>query len=205
MKMEALRWSESPRRFGVGAFSLVELLVVIAIISVLAVLAVTAFSDIQRSSGVTGGGNLLADSIALARETAASRNRLVDVRLVASPDPTRPDGTGLNSFQLWIADRDGSTFEPQSKLSHFQSGVEVVDSTSLSPLLDRQSGTANFGTAESLAWKGFRIRPDGSLAGAAVGADFLTIRHERDDATPPQNFFAIRVDPVTGRVTTYRP
>ncbi|CAN5438275.1 hypothetical protein BH09VER1_BH09VER1_46310 [soil metagenome] len=182
------------------------MLVVMALIAILSVFAVVGFSNIQRSSGLTRGGSVLADSIAYARQEAATRNRLVEVRLVAVPDSSMPSGTSRSAFQVWIADADGLTFRPDSKAMRFPDGIEISEVASLSPLLDRTNGITNFAAlGTNLSWKGFRIRPDGSLDGSTTGTNFLTLHHFRDTAVPPKNYFTIRLNPVTGRITTHRP
>jgi uncharacterized protein (TIGR02596 family) len=198
-------------RYREGGFSLVELLVVIVIVGILAVLAAGGFGSVQRSSEMNRAGQLLADQIALARQTATSQNRDVELRIVQLPGNTQPGWSGI---QMWVAD-EGGTMTPSGRLQTFPTQAVISPLPVLSPLLTadaNRSGTATFGSHGQRAWRGFRIRPGGALDPGVVGTtnNFLTIV-ARSDAeapqppAPPDNFYAVRINPVTGRVTVHRP
>ena len=72
------------------AFSLVELLVVIAVIAIVAGYAVPAVTTMLKGSQLTQGSQMVVDQIALARQTALSRNRSVEVRFYKYADPETP-------------------------------------------------------------------------------------------------------------------
>jgi len=89
----------------------------------------------------------------------------------------------------------------------------ISPAETLSPLLGAapsRSGTADFGAAKARSWRGFRFRPGGAMDAGIITAtnNFLTLVDARDadaSAEAPANFHAIRVNPLTGRVTTHRP
>lgn len=186
------------------AFSLIELLVVMALIAIFSSMAVVAFSGIQRSSGLTRAGSALADTIALARQQAASRNRLVELRIIGLPGAASPSYT---AFQLYTTGTNGMLTAPASKIERFPNGIEVADESALSPLLSSTNGTlTNSPLGANLPWKGLTFRPDGTLGGSVSGTNnFITLRHFSDTASPPKNYFTIRVNPINGRITTHRP
>ena len=76
------------------AFSLVELLVVIAVIAIVAGFAVPAVTTMLRGSQLTQGSQMVVDQIALARQTALSKNRSIEVRFYKYADPETPGEMG---------------------------------------------------------------------------------------------------------------
>jgi uncharacterized protein (TIGR02596 family) len=188
------------------AFSLVELLVVIAILAVLAVAATPAMRSIGSAQSITLGGNAVGDHIALARQLASSRNRNVEVRIVELSEGNEKAYRGL---QLWIEAADGSTLAPAGRLEILPAATAIAENAGLSPLLaaePNRAGSTNFGGYGTCAYKAFHIQPTGAL-GRTVSStnNFLTVCNQRDSQVPPKNYAALRVNPVTGRVTEYRP
>jgi len=191
-----------------GGFSLIELLVVIAIIGVLAVLAIGPLGSLLRSSEINRAGQILADEMMLARQTATARNLDVEVRLVELPRAAEPPS--WRGVQLWIADSTGA-MEPMGRLREFPDRAVIALEQAISPLLTadtNRSGVAAFGAHGQRPWRGFRVRPGGALDLGIVGStnNFLTVVSDlpRDEILP-DNFFTVRVNPVTGRVTIHRP
>lgn len=73
-----------------NAFSLVELLIVILIIGIVAGFAVPAVQGMLRGSQLNQAAALLTDQMALARQTAISKNRMVEVRFYRFADNEIP-------------------------------------------------------------------------------------------------------------------
>jgi uncharacterized protein (TIGR02596 family) len=186
-----------------SAFSLIELLVVIVIFSIMAVLAVPAFNSVRGAGEVTRGGQVLADQIALARQEAAAKNRDIEVRIVevGGSDP------GYRGVQLWM--RGETATNQVGRIETMPDRVLISSNPTLSPLLNASttvSGNANFGSLGNRPYKGFRIRAGGTLdSQITTSNNFLTIQSANVSNSLPANFFAVRVNPVTGRVTTHRP
>lgn len=184
-----------------SAFSLVELLVVVAIVSILLGLAIPAMNSMRSATGITRAGGLLSDQIALARQEAVNKGRDVEIRIL----PLVEDGfTNYSGIQLWIAETDG-TMSALGRVVRFPTGIGIVDSSTLSPLLDRTSGSMPYG-GNNVTYKGFRFRSNGLPSGLSMSNNYLTVQQIRDNSTDlADNYFAVRVNPLTGSVTTYRP
>jgi uncharacterized protein (TIGR02596 family) len=188
-----------------GAFSLIELLVVVAIFSIMVALVIPAFTQVRAAGVLTRGGQVLADQIALARQEASTKNRDIEVRIVdvtgGSPNPV------YRAVQLWM--RGEPATRPLGRIEQLPDGVVVSSDTSLSPLLGASpivGGTAVFGALGSCPYQGFRIRADGTLdAGVTLSNNFLTVQSANDVTVPPSNYFTVRVNPVTSQVTIHRP
>jgi uncharacterized protein (TIGR02596 family) len=188
-----------------SAFSLIELLVVIAIFALMATLTLPAISSINQAGGINRAGQILGDQIILARQEATSKNRDVEVRIIDVSDPMWP---GYRAIQLWLVDESGTPQGPLGKIQKLPEAI-VIASNSLSPLLTADtnvSGTTNFGGLGSRPYNGFRVRASGSLPSAVTANNnFLTVQLAKDTDIPPKNYYTVRVNPVTGRVTIHRP
>lgn len=186
-------------------FSLVELLVVVALLGIMTALVLPAFQSVGTAQNVTRGGQLVADQIVLGRQLAASKNREIEVRFVTLSDEGPP---AFRAVQLWMADESGENPAPVSRLEKLPQGILVSPEAELSPLLDADSavaGSADFPGVGTLEYRGFRISASGVLGtGVTTTNNFLTINSARDTNSPPANFFTLRVNPVTGRLTEYR-
>ena len=83
-----------------SAFSLVELLVVIAVIGIIGGFAVPAVKSMLKGSGLNSGANMLLDEVALARQHALSKSRMVEFRIYRFADPEVP-GETVASTSSW--------------------------------------------------------------------------------------------------------
>ena len=104
------------------AFSLVELLIVILIIGIIAGFAVPAVQGMLKGSQLSQASSQLVDTMALARQTALSKNKVVEVRLYRfadseSPgeDPLKPETGHFRGIQTFEISESGVLI-PNSKL-----------------------------------------------------------------------------------------
>jgi len=186
-------------------FSLLELLVVVAILSLLAVLLTPAVNTILRAAQLNKAGNLVVNNLSLAYEEAVVRNNEIVVRLFKYPDNSPNPGWG--AVQI-LRRQSGGTLVPITKVLEMPNTMRIVDDPKVSPLL----GLANPGPAGielppfgEVATKSFRFRPGGALDPQFSSDPVLTIQSVTESKVPGANFFTLRINPITGKVTIYRP
>lgn len=181
---------------------------VIAIFALMATLTLPAISSINQAGGINRAGQILGDQIILARQEATSKNRDIEVRIINVSKGNDPMWPGYRAIQLWLVDESGTPQGPLGKIQKLPESI-IIASNTLSPLLTADtnvSGTTNFGALGSCAYGGFRVRASGSLPSAVTPANnFLTVQLARDTDIPPKNYYTVRVNPITGRVTIHRP
>ncbi len=191
-----------------GGFSLIELLVVVAIISLLAVLAMPSLSSALTASKLNSASQMVADSIALARQEAVTKDRDVQVRFYKI---TTGPFQGWRALQVIRVEQtsSGSTLVPVTKVTTLPDGMIVSPAATLSPLLTADStvqGTVNLPIYGNTSYSGFYFLPSGSIENVLnSGNNFLTLQSVTATGSPPPNYSAIQINPVTGKVTTYRP
>jgi uncharacterized protein (TIGR02596 family) len=191
------------------AFSLIELLVVVAIFGILAVLAVPAFNSVAGAGKISRAGQLVADQLILAVQEATALNRDVEVRFIEFDD----EGNLPLALQIWRSDAsssDASSMRPLHRVERLPEGTAISATNALSPLLAAAStGRTNFGgSLGERDFRAVRLRAGGSIATAVTtNNNFLTVvaLGEATNTSLPPNYFALRINPVTGRVSSLRP
>jgi uncharacterized protein (TIGR02596 family) len=200
------------------AFTLVELLTVMAIVLLLAYVTIPAGTSFQQSNNLALAGQSVADVISIAREMAASRNQVVELRFIAPTSWATASGyTGFHALQLWAPNTSGAS-EPAAQMLTLPSGVEISYASGLSPLLKTlcAAKTAMPSGAIQGNYVSFYIRPTGLVqvanslvedSAASAPSYFLTILPVKYDAstTVPLNYLTLQVNPDTGRTLAYRP
>ena len=186
-----------------AAFSIVELLVVIAVILLLTSLTIPAFNSIAVGSNLNRSGQLVGDQISLARLTAVTKNREMQVRLFAM---TNGMTKGWRGIQVWRIEQTpaGPTNIPSGRLMVFPEGIAVDPARS--PLLGADAavtGTLSLPAYGTLAYCGFRFRATGSTDSSVTASkNYLTLQQV---GTASSNFYTIQVNPITGKTTVFRP
>lgn len=197
-------------------FTLPELLVVIAVIGILAALIAPAFGPLVRSSNITKASSLITDEFNLARQLALTQNRDVEVRFYRLPSRNDPSNVQFRAFRSHLLDgTDPAKSKPLSKVRTFPDGVIISDSAVFSSLLDtnltaRKGVEAIPGIPGDTPYTSFLFRANGGTNLAPISGNwFITVYTENVPVNQktglPDNYFVAQVDPVTGRVRTFRP
>jgi len=112
-----------------SAFTLVEMLIVVAIIGIIGAFAVPAVKSMLRGSSLTTGANMLADEVALARQHALTKSRIVEFRIYRFGDPEVPGEsvatpkTGhFRAFQFFEVSDNGAIL-PTGKFKRLPDGI----------------------------------------------------------------------------------
>lgn len=203
-----------PRHTG---FTLIELIAVISIIVIILALLVPAFNTLARGSNLTNAAASVLDELNLARQTALTRNRVVEVRFYLLPAEigSAPAYRAMRSF---LANETGDSLSPIAGVKRFPISVVALNDATFSTLLSDTTRTQKTSEVEDLPgapstrFKSIRFRPSGGveLSSYTTTNDnwFLTIKNENDPIYPDRpadNFATIQVDPTTGRAQQMRP
>ena len=175
-------------------FSLVELLIVVAIIGILAVLTIPAFVTISDAKQITAANQSLSDGLRLARQLALVKSTPVEFRLwnIMPKDGLTTSYCAYSYNQ--ITDSGVTNF---SKLTYFAKGVSLStgSANAYSTLVPTNSGNS------------FCFRPDGSTDLDPTKKWFVTFVRDREvtNSSLPKNYITLRIDPLNGNVSYYRP
>lgn len=194
------------------AFSLVELLVVIAIVAILTSFAAPSLSSVISGSNLNRAGQLVNDQLALARQEAVTKNCDIHVRFFTL---NTPGLSGVRGVQLWRVEESatGPVTNAFGRMVLLPDGVLINSNSSLSPLLSLSSstggisGSTNLPSYGNVSYKGFRIRANGSMDNAIAANNYLTLQNANPPptASAPDNYYTLQVNPITGKVISYRP
>lgn len=210
--MDEMRLPPTPAGPRSPAFTLIELLLVISIAAILMTLVAPKLNSIAMGSNLTRAGQLVGDEIARARQEAVTGNLDVKVVFFYLPATNGRSTAGWAGMQIWrvVQTNNGPSDKPLSRVVTFPQGVNISppDTTTLSPLL---TGTAITGTTSlpaygSVPYVGFRFRANGATDSSVTGTNnFLTLQNANTKGPVPANYYTIQVNPLTGKVTVFRP
>jgi len=209
-----------------AGFSLVEMIIVIAIIALIATFITPAAASLLKGSQLAQAGLMVNDQLALARQTALSKNRLIEVRFYRCGDPEIP-GENVTSatrgkyrgMQLFQIEEDGSA-NPIAEAIRLPVAMIMDSSSTLSTILNQTARpVGKSATAPALPRVGdvydysfFRFRPNGStdlLDPANPTAPWFVTIHALTDGdarnSAPPNFYTIQIDAFNGNIRTFRP
>lgn len=203
----------------VSGFSLVELLTVMAIFSVLTAATLPALRGTLDGYNISGAADLAGAEIALARQTAISRNLPVEVRIYEHDDGTGPGWRGLGlvipssasgaAADEWIGQPKvlpgNILFDDNGEFSTIVS--EAAAGATAIPRKDTELPTAP-GFVKNKEYVAFRFQPDGSTNLPSGQAWCMTLRSPRsqpEGAAPAANYVSIVLDSLTGRSMTFQP
>ena len=203
-----------------SGFTLVEMLVVIGVVAlIVAAMAPMVFSSLSATR-LSAAGETVAGQLAYARQRAVAGNHEVEVRFYSYDDPdaagTESNYYAMGTFKASVSNVVAGVVVQAEQLGdvmYLGSGVAFGASSKLSPIFSSDS-TSHPDTERSVAraqatYKSFRFLPDGGTDLASNAAQcYVTLVEDRyagETSDIPKNFFAIQIDPATGRITTYRP
>lgn len=220
MPILPLRRRSSQRRQ--AGFTLIELMVVVAVIALVTSAVAPMVFSTMASTRLTSAGQSLASQISLAHQLAVSGNQEIEVRFYEYEDTSAP-GTG-KGFRAVAMVRSASMFstagaaglgQQVSDTFYLPSGIVFGSGARLSPPLSQLSSEQDregiIKKARGATYRAFHFFPDGStdlpMHQMAANQCYFTLGEERliADGSVPKNFFAVQVDPNTGRTSTYRP
>ncbi len=191
-----------PSRSHDEAFSLVELLVVLAIVSILAVLATPSLVSALTSGKLNTASQLVADSVALARQEAVAKDRNVQVRFYKI---TTGPFQGWRALQVVRVEQtsSGSSLVPVTKVRLLPDGVIASATPALSPLLTADtaiSGSVSLPIYGASPYAGFYFLPSGAVESALTSANnFITLQNASAAGSPPADYSTLQINPVTGK------
>lgn len=201
-------------RHAIG-FTLIELLVVVAIIAVLAALAAPAYVSIQRNAAVTQVGNALFDALALAKQTAASKNTFTCVVLLTTVSGNAAAEQALTILEYqasppqWRQTMTWQRLAAEVRADDLSDDAEIQASRSaasaLAPLDLRRGGQPISPVDCALVL----IHPEGGLGGSASVPRTMSVRFATE--TPPSssgrpaNFYDVLISPDTSALVVRRP
>jgi uncharacterized protein (TIGR02596 family) len=196
-------------------FTLIEILVVLTVLAVLITAATPAVTGMMKSSRLTTAGDLVLNHLVEAQLTAITESTDVEVRLYEIPDIGSADQTPLmRGLQLYAlrpdpADANDSTFQAATPLLRLEHGLVISMDRRLSSVLGlKLKEDASPGILHGRQYVAFRFHSDGSTDLVPSEPWFLTLL-DQDSANgkkqPPANYFTIQIDPINGKLRTFRP
>jgi uncharacterized protein (TIGR02596 family) len=192
---------------------------VIAIISVMAASTVPALKGTLDGASLVGAGDVVTSCLALARQTAISRNLPVELRLYKHDDGNGdsyrllglviPASASGQSADEWICPAKTLPghiiMDDTGAYSTILSGAEAAATTT--PWSGTETATAP-GILKNKDYVGFQFRPDGSTTLSITEPWCLSLKNPKSQPgsdRPAANFVSIVVDSTTGRTLAYQP
>jgi uncharacterized protein (TIGR02596 family) len=202
-------------------FTLVEMLAVVAVAGlIIAAVGPMLFSTLNATK-LTSAGDSIIGQISLARQLAVSRNRVIELRMYAYAD-AEAAGQEVEVKAVMLAEAVAEAGPAGGRgnavalteVFYLPSGVSIAKTTNLSPLFSSdtlQNDQERFILkASNATYSSIRFFPDGRTdITEPANNSYITLGDSRlisgAGAKVPDNFYAIQIDPVTGRPKAYRP
>jgi uncharacterized protein (TIGR02596 family) len=214
---------------------LVELLVVVAVITVVASFAIPATNTILWGSQLTQGAQMLSDQLELARQTALSTDRTIQVRFYQYGDPqipgqqaSQPSSGHYCALQIFQV-LDSGSFVAIGKLQRLPQSVIIDSGATLSSIIglaqqvsqsspsaaipasdsgsDLKTSIPVIGLSYNCVY--FNFLPDGSTNFSSFTTPWFLTVHKLQDGdpctSPPANFSTLQIDATNGHIRTFRP
>ena len=206
-------------RFPRKGFSLIELLAVMAIIVILLAFVAPAALSIVKGNKMTQASEVVGGQLTLARQTALTRNKPVEVRFYQYADSEVP-GESITDPSTWHF-RAIQAFEvvktgivtPLHEVRQLPSGIILDSGSNLSSLLHSPSPAKGRDPIPRVGldyrYSTIRFRPDGSVAKSTTSEGWFMTLHSLVDGdqltSPPANLVTFEIDVFNGALKTFRP
>jgi len=194
------------KKRGSFAFSLIELLAVMAVVAIIIAISLPAFTSLTSGSNLNRAGQMVGDQIALARQEAVARNRDVQVTFYNLTNGTTKGWRGMRILRV-DQTQNGTVTNVATRLVQIPDGIVISADPATSPLLSAgTTGTTNLPGYGTVEYSSFRFRANGSMeSGFGATNNSLTLQNASAQGNPPSNYYTIQVNPLTGKVSVYRP
>jgi len=194
------------KKRGSFAFSLIELLAVMAVVAIIIAISLPAFTSLTSGSNLNRAGQMVGDQIALARQEAVARNRDVQVTFYNLTNGTTKGWRGMRILRV-DQTQNGTVTNVATRLVQIPDGIVISADPATSPLLSAgRTGTTNLPGYGTVEYSSFRFRANGSMeSGFGATNNSLTLQNASAQGNPPSNYYTIQVNPLTGKVSVYRP
>lgn len=197
-----------------GAFTLVELIVVLAVISMLLAFAAPSLARVIAANRLTAAGEGLLFKISLAQQVSVTESRPVELRLYSY---TADGEAGFHAYQLFFLNESGGAATAMENPTYLGEGSVMIAKGGLSPLLDAlNGGKESVVDVEPFKTLGAKYQslvfyPNGSTnIHLPLRSAYITMAQPGSfpaagSNSTPDNYYTLQIDPVTGRGRSYRP
>jgi uncharacterized protein (TIGR02596 family) len=205
-----------PQRVARAAFTLVEMLVVLAVMGLITAAVAPQVFGTLVATRLSSAGQTMVGAISLAHELAVSGGQEVELRFYRYEIEDEPDSDQAFRAIVMVKPSDDPTVSGQQigEIIRCPAGIIMGDTQALSPILHSsdlksQNDEEKFIRSTKATYKSFRFRPDGTSTLSMAAQDcYFTLAEERliaKSSEVPANFYAVQVDPQSGRTETFRP
>ena len=201
-----------------SGFSLIEMMIVILVISFLLAMTAPNLFSTMRASELSTQGDIFKNRFALAQQSALSSNADVEVRIYKFKDLANAQSEEeYRAIQFYQYNKSGELvpvselFRLNDPLRFSEDHSSILEERDLTeaPLDPNLLYLFNEGV-ESVTYKAFRFRPDGSTSLPKTSTVwYLTMIEDQGTAEiggdALKNYFCIQIDPFNGSLREYRP
>lgn len=192
------------------------MLVVITIVTVLLSMAANTAQEVVEANQLTTAGEMVTDELRLARQTARSRDRVVEVRFFKRSGASSFGGEPIvDSFQVYMFDQDNATATPLGEIRNLPGSVKVSENADLSTLMTENRIKNDWKTGDeqvplsdgNTEYTAYRVRflPDGRTDLDTQKIWFLTLHGRNARESPPSNYVTVQIKPARGNVRSFWP